>query len=143
MQQIFTSNDLRVKIHCHFSHQGDSVHKTVFIIFFQGEQLKTKVKKICEGCRATMYPCPESAQERKEMGQGVEGRLQDLSTVRTLWREDLPGYSMCHLICQKQRDKLIKTCHIVILADSILHLPFLHLTSQALPHTSSLPSPRC
>lgn len=60
---------------------GEDVHKTVFIIFFQGEQLKTKVKKICEGCRATMYPCPESAQERKEMGHGVEGRLQDLSTV--------------------------------------------------------------
>ena len=56
--------------------------KTVFIIFFQGEQLKTKVKKICEGCRTTMYPCPESAQERKEMGQGVEERLQDLRTVR-------------------------------------------------------------
>ena len=56
--------------------------KTVFIIIFQGEQLKTKVKKICEGCRTTMYPCPESAQERKEMGQGVEERLQDLRTVR-------------------------------------------------------------
>lgn len=62
--------------------QGEEVHKTVFIIFFQGEQLKTKVKKICEGCRTTMYPCPESSQERKEMGQGVEGRLQDLRTVR-------------------------------------------------------------
>lgn len=60
---------------------GEEVHKTVFIIFFQGEQLKTKVKKICEGCRTTMYPCPESSQERKEMGQGVEGRLQDLRTV--------------------------------------------------------------
>ncbi|XP_071535603.1 V-type proton ATPase 116 kDa subunit a 1-like isoform X2 [Panulirus ornatus] len=60
---------------------GGAVHKTVFIIFFQGEQLKTKVKKICEGCRATMYPCPETNQERKEMGQGVKGRLDDLSTV--------------------------------------------------------------
>uniref|UniRef100_A0A0N7ZA30 V-type proton ATPase subunit a n=1 Tax=Scylla olivacea TaxID=85551 RepID=A0A0N7ZA30_SCYOL len=60
---------------------GEEVFKTVFIIFFQGEQLKTKVKKICEGCRTTMYPCPESAQERKEMGQGVEGRLADLRTV--------------------------------------------------------------
>lgn len=30
-------------------HQGDQVHKSVFIIFFQGDQLKNRVKKICEG----------------------------------------------------------------------------------------------
>uniref|UniRef100_A0A672Q3L4 V-type proton ATPase subunit a n=1 Tax=Sinocyclocheilus grahami TaxID=75366 RepID=A0A672Q3L4_SINGR len=29
---------------------GDQVHKSVFIIFFQGDQLKNRVKKICEGC---------------------------------------------------------------------------------------------
>lgn len=29
--------------------QGDQVYKSVFLIFFQGEQLKTRVKKICEG----------------------------------------------------------------------------------------------
>ena len=28
---------------------GDEVHKCVFIIFFQGDQLKSRVKKICEG----------------------------------------------------------------------------------------------
>lgn len=28
---------------------GDTILKTVFIVFFQGEQLKTRVKKICEG----------------------------------------------------------------------------------------------
>ncbi len=30
-------------------HTGDNVYKSVFIIFFQGEQLKSRVKKICEG----------------------------------------------------------------------------------------------
>lgn len=29
--------------------QSDQVHKSVFIIFFQGDQLKNRVKKICEG----------------------------------------------------------------------------------------------
>lgn len=29
--------------------QGDQVRKSVFIIFFQGDQLKNRVKKICEG----------------------------------------------------------------------------------------------
>ena len=28
---------------------GDNVYKCVFIIFFQGDQLKSRVKKICEG----------------------------------------------------------------------------------------------
>ncbi|XP_042230509.1 V-type proton ATPase 116 kDa subunit a1-like isoform X2 [Homarus americanus] len=60
---------------------GDQVHKIVFLIFFQGEQLKNKVKKICDGCRATTYPCPETSKERKDMGQGVRGRLDDLNIV--------------------------------------------------------------
>ena len=38
---------------------GDEVYKSVFVIFFQGEQLKSRVKKICEGFRATLYPCPD------------------------------------------------------------------------------------
>ena len=29
--------------------QGEKVHKTVFVVFFQGEQLKNRVQKICEG----------------------------------------------------------------------------------------------
>jgi len=29
--------------------QGADVYKSVFLIFFQGDQLKTKVRKICEG----------------------------------------------------------------------------------------------
>ncbi|RNA00785.1 V-type proton ATPase subunit a -like protein, partial [Brachionus plicatilis] len=57
------------------------VNKTVFILFFQGEQLKTKVKKICEGFKATIYPCPETASERREMGLGVMTRLEELKTV--------------------------------------------------------------
>src|SRR5256885_14924159 len=46
---------------------GDNVYKSVFIIFFQGEQLKTRVKKICEGFRATLYPCPDTPLDRREM----------------------------------------------------------------------------
>ncbi|XP_070537100.1 V-type proton ATPase 116 kDa subunit a 1-like isoform X4 [Ptychodera flava] len=60
---------------------GDQVHKTVFIIFFQGDQLKSRVKKICEGFRATLYPCPETQAERREMAMGVMTRIEDLQTV--------------------------------------------------------------
>ncbi|BFZ06435.1 hypothetical protein BsWGS_09473 [Bradybaena similaris] len=60
---------------------GDSVHKSVFIIFFQGDQLKSRIKKICEGYRATLYPCPETQAERREMAIGVMTRIEDLNTV--------------------------------------------------------------
>jgi len=60
---------------------GDSVYKSVFIIFFQGDQLKIRVKKICEGFRATLYPCPEAPADRREMAMGVMTRLEDLNTV--------------------------------------------------------------
>lgn len=59
--------------------------KSVFIIFFQGDQLKTRVKKICEGFRATLYPCPEAPADRREMAMGVMTRIEDLNTVRTLY----------------------------------------------------------
>uniref|UniRef100_A0A665SW23 V-type proton ATPase subunit a n=1 Tax=Echeneis naucrates TaxID=173247 RepID=A0A665SW23_ECHNA len=58
-----------------------TLHKSVFIIFFQGDQLKNRVKKICEGFRATLYPCPETPQERKEMLAGVNARIEDLQMV--------------------------------------------------------------
>ncbi|XP_063718624.1 V-type proton ATPase 116 kDa subunit a 1-like isoform X4 [Symsagittifera roscoffensis] len=60
---------------------GDSLRKCVFIVFFQGEQLGNRVKKICEGFRATLYPCPEQTGERREMLQGVEARIADLQVV--------------------------------------------------------------
>ncbi|KRZ18037.1 putative V-type proton ATPase subunit a [Trichinella zimbabwensis] len=60
---------------------GDLVQKSVILIFFQGEQLKSRVKKICEGFRATLYPCPETPQERREMAIGVMTRIEDLKTV--------------------------------------------------------------
>jgi V-type H+-transporting ATPase subunit a len=61
--------------------QGEKVHKTVFVVFFQGEQLKNRVQKICEGFRANVYPCPENPHERRELALGVMTRLEDLTVV--------------------------------------------------------------
>eukprot|EP00057_Strongylocentrotus_purpuratus_P010438 XP_011664912.1 PREDICTED: V-type proton ATPase 116 kDa subunit a isoform 1 [Strongylocentrotus purpuratus] len=60
---------------------GEEVWKSVFIIFFQGDQLKIRVKKICEGFRATLYPCNETAAERAETSMAVLTRLEDLQKV--------------------------------------------------------------
>lgn len=32
--------------------------------------------------RATMYPCPDTTQERRDMSIGVMTRIEDLQTVR-------------------------------------------------------------
>lgn len=57
------------------------VRKSVFIIFSQGDNHRSKVKKICEGFRASVYPIPDTPKERTEMLNGVQTRLSDLSLV--------------------------------------------------------------
>lgn len=49
--------------------------------FFQGEQLKSRIKKVCAGFHASLYPCPNTQKERSEMLQGVKTRLEDLRMV--------------------------------------------------------------
>jgi len=65
---------------------GKPVKKYVFIVFFQGDKLQTKIKKICESFDANLYPCPDSPNERKELLAQVNTRLDDLRVViaRTL-----------------------------------------------------------
>lgn len=63
------------------SAHGSLLDKSVFMIFYQGEALKSRVKKICEGYHAVVYPCPEKASERREMKYGVNTRLEDMKTV--------------------------------------------------------------
>lgn len=60
---------------------GNEIHKTVFVAFFQGEQLKSRIKKVCTGFHASMYPCPSTLAERQEMLSGVRTRLEDLNLV--------------------------------------------------------------
>ncbi|VEN61234.1 unnamed protein product, partial [Callosobruchus maculatus] len=46
---------------------GNEHYKTVFAAFFQGEQLKTRIKKVCAGFHASLYPCPSTLPERNDM----------------------------------------------------------------------------
>ncbi|KAI5637398.1 hypothetical protein NE865_09829 [Phthorimaea operculella] len=58
---------------------GNEIYKTVFVAFFQGEQLKSRIKKVCTGFHASLYPCPPSNTERQDMVKGVRTRLEDLN----------------------------------------------------------------
>ncbi|KAM8716196.1 hypothetical protein ACLKA7_003129 [Drosophila subpalustris] len=60
---------------------GHKVLKTVFVAFFQGEQLKQRIKKVCAGYHADVYPCPSSHAERVDMIRDVNTRLEDLKMV--------------------------------------------------------------
>ncbi|KAJ8918153.1 hypothetical protein NQ315_011610 [Exocentrus adspersus] len=60
---------------------GHDIQKTVFAAFFQGEQLKIKLKKICDGFHASLYPCSSTTEERNDMLKDIRTRLQDLEMV--------------------------------------------------------------
>ncbi|KAG2460248.1 VPP4 ATPase, partial [Polypterus senegalus] len=72
-------SDLDAEIENPVSNEG--AKKNAFIIFFQGEQLKNKIIKICDGFHASVYPCPENANERREMLSGLNTRIEDLNLV--------------------------------------------------------------
>ncbi|XP_031834864.1 V-type ATPase subunit a family protein Vha100-2 [Nomia melanderi] len=60
---------------------GNKMYKTAFVAFFQGEQLKSRIKKVCSGFHASLYPCPHSHAERLDIVKGVRTRLEDLNMV--------------------------------------------------------------
>ncbi|CAH2071600.1 unnamed protein product, partial [Iphiclides podalirius] len=66
---------------------GNEIYKTVFVAFFQGEQLKSRIKKVCTGFHASLYPCPPSNGERQDMVKGVRTRLEDLNMVLNQTRD--------------------------------------------------------
>ncbi|CAH1738660.1 V-type proton ATPase 116 kDa subunit a 1 isoform X2 [Aphis gossypii] len=66
---------------------GNEIFKTVFVAFFQGEQLKSRVKKVCSGFHASFYNCPSAHSERQEMLKGVKTRLEDLNMVLNQTRD--------------------------------------------------------
>ncbi|XP_052753523.1 V-type proton ATPase 116 kDa subunit a 1-like [Galleria mellonella] len=60
---------------------GHELQKTVFVVFFHGEQIKLRVKKVCNGFQATLYPCPATYKDQQDMLAGVESRIKDLEIV--------------------------------------------------------------
>lgn len=60
---------------------GNELHKIVFVAFCQGQQLLAKVKKVCTGYHATLYPSPSCLEERANMVKGVNTRLEDFKKI--------------------------------------------------------------
>lgn len=60
---------------------GESVDKTVFMLFFSGTEVKAKVTKICQAFDATRYPFPETSDQQRASSMQCEDRLADLRTI--------------------------------------------------------------
>ncbi|XP_020576446.1 V-type proton ATPase subunit a1-like [Phalaenopsis equestris] len=60
---------------------GEMVEKTVFVVFFSGEQAKAKILKICDSFEANCYPVPEDINKQRQITREVLSRLSELETT--------------------------------------------------------------
>ncbi|KAE9600619.1 hypothetical protein Lal_00046350 [Lupinus albus] len=59
----------------------EMIEKTVFVVFFSGEQARTKILKICEAFGANCYPVPEDMTKQRQITREVSSRLTDLEAT--------------------------------------------------------------
>lgn len=67
--------------------QGESITKSVFILFYYGDQLVSRIQKVCHGFHATIHDIPDSHADRLDMSAQVYGRIAELETVLQQTRE--------------------------------------------------------
>ncbi|CAN1249449.1 V-type proton ATPase subunit a1 [Linum perenne] len=60
---------------------NEMVEKTVFVVFFSGEQARTKIIKICEAFGANCYPVPEDITKQRQLTREVMSRLSELEVT--------------------------------------------------------------
>ncbi|PPS13627.1 hypothetical protein GOBAR_AA06956 [Gossypium barbadense] len=60
---------------------AEMVKKTVFVVFFSGEQARTKILKICEAFGANCYPVPEDFSKQRQITREILSRLSELETT--------------------------------------------------------------
>mmetsp|Transcript_9434 Transcript_9434/g.28487 ORF Transcript_9434/g.28487 Transcript_9434/m.28487 type:complete len:845 (-) Transcript_9434:1242-3776(-) len=60
---------------------GEPTDKVVFIIFHFGNEMASKVTKICKAFQANIYPFPEDSDEQAKAYQRATSRLKDLKEI--------------------------------------------------------------
>ncbi|CAH2035251.1 unnamed protein product, partial [Iphiclides podalirius] len=60
---------------------GKDIRKVAFLAICQGEQLNSRMDKVCAGFRVNLYPCPETKDERMDMTIKLNTRICDLEQV--------------------------------------------------------------
>ncbi|CAN6827153.1 unnamed protein product [Brassica oleracea] len=92
---------------------SEMVEKIVFVVFFSGEQARTKILKICEAFGANCYPVPEDTTKQRQLTREVLSRLSDLEATLdagTRHRNDAlnaVGYSLTKWMTTVRREKAV------------------------------------
>jgi len=60
---------------------GEPVEKSVFVVFFHGQQSQIKIRKICDAFAARVVDVPDNRLERNAMLEDAQKQLRDLRTV--------------------------------------------------------------
>ena len=60
---------------------GNAMEKSVFVVFFSGAEVRSKVARICDAFGANRYALPEGLVAQREASAGFAARLRDLETV--------------------------------------------------------------
>lgn len=60
---------------------AEKMEKSVFMVFFAGENARAKILKICEAFGASRYPFPEEVSRQQQMYGEVTSRLLELHTT--------------------------------------------------------------
>ncbi|CAI4232521.1 unnamed protein product [Auanema sp. JU1783] len=80
--KVFTRTvDIEEKTDLFAVHSKGIEEKSVFILFFSGEQLLSKCKKICQGFHATIYNCPDNQVERTTLLAQINLQVNDMKSV--------------------------------------------------------------
>ena len=66
---------------------GDVVEKSVFVVFFHGQQSQIKIRKICDAFAARVVDVPDNRAQRRTMLTDVQNRLRDLRTIMSHGQE--------------------------------------------------------
>ncbi|XP_074275887.1 V-type proton ATPase subunit a1 [Silene latifolia] len=74
-------NQSPADVHIEDPISSEMVEKTVFVVFFSGEQARTKILKICEAFGANCYPVPEEITKQRQITKEVSSRLADLEAT--------------------------------------------------------------
>uniref|UniRef100_A0A1I7WMU8 V-type proton ATPase subunit a n=1 Tax=Heterorhabditis bacteriophora TaxID=37862 RepID=A0A1I7WMU8_HETBA len=61
---------------------NEKLQKSVFILFYKGDRMKSIVDKVCDGFKAKLLKnCPKTFKERQSARNDIRARLQDVQTV--------------------------------------------------------------
>ncbi|EOY33126.1 Vacuolar proton ATPase A1 isoform 1 [Theobroma cacao] len=92
---------------------AEMVEKTVFVVFFSGEQAKTKILKICEAFGANCYPVPDDISKQRQITREVLSRLSELETTLDAGIRHRNkaltsvGYHLTHWMSMVRREKAV------------------------------------